>query len=182
MTKVITCERQVLREQIVDTIAIQKLADRRLHFFFEKIEGYYKELCVQFYRNIRIDTTRTIYSEVGGKKIIITADIIAQYLHYVRPNPATFQYHNKGFKPLSEKAYARAIYIDPTNFQKERKFVLGKFKPEYKLMTKIIHYNIFPTWSEKELKLADAEFLYVMMNSVVIDVVECIMNEMISLK
>ena len=60
--------------------------------------------------------------------------------------------------------------------------MLGKFKPEYKLMTKIIHYNISPTRSEKELKLADAEFLYVMMNSVVIDVAECILNEMILFK
>ncbi|GFY96810.1 hypothetical protein Acr_11g0011160 [Actinidia rufa] len=70
----------------------------------------------------------------------------------------------------------------PTEFQKGKKFVLGKFKPEYKLMTKIIHYNIAPTWSEKELKLADAEFLYVMMNSVIIDVAECILNEMIFFK
>ncbi|XP_057481142.1 uncharacterized protein LOC130768164 [Actinidia eriantha] len=172
----------VLREQIVDTIAIQKLADRGLNFFFEKIEGYYRGLCVQFYRNIRIDTTRTIHSKVGGKNIVITADIIAQYLHYPRPNPTTVQYPNKGFTPLKEKAYARAIYADPAEFQKGKKFVLGKFKPEYKLMTKIIHYNIAPTRSEKELKLADAEFLYVMMNSVIFDVAECILNEMIFFK
>ena len=182
LTKSVTCERQVLREQIVDTIAIQKLADRGLNFFFEKIEGYYRGLCVQFYRNIRIDTTRTIHSKVGGKNIIITADIIAQFLHYPRPDPTTVQYPNKGFTPLKEKAYARAIYTDPTEFQKGKKFVLGKFKPEYKLMTKIIHYNIAPTRSEKELKLADAEFLYVMMNSVIIDVAECILNEMIFFK
>ena len=42
LTKVVTCERQVLREQIVDTIVIQTLANRGLNFFFEKIEGYYK--------------------------------------------------------------------------------------------------------------------------------------------
>ncbi|XP_057491373.1 uncharacterized protein LOC130777106 [Actinidia eriantha] len=182
LSKSVTCERQVLREQIVDTIAIQKLADRGLNFFFEKIEGYYRGLCVQFYRNIRIDTTRTIHSKVGGKNIVITADIIAQYLHYPRPNPTTVQYPNRGFTPLKEKAYARAIYADPAEFQKGKKFVLGKFKPEYKLMTKIIHYNIAPTRSEKELKLADAEFLYVIMNSVIFDVAECILNEMIFFK
>ncbi|GFS32292.1 hypothetical protein Acr_00g0021800 [Actinidia rufa] len=49
-------------------------------------------------------------------------------------------------------------------------------------MTKIIHYNIAPTRSEKKLKLADAEFLYVMMNSVIIDVAECILNEMVFFK
>ncbi|XP_057491359.1 uncharacterized protein LOC130777083 [Actinidia eriantha] len=35
---------------------------------------------------------------------------------------------------------------------------------------------------QKELKLADAEFLYVMMNSVIFDVAECILNEMIFFK
>ena len=49
-------------------------------------------------------------------------------------------------------------------------------------MTKTIHYNISPTRFEKELKLADAEFLYVIMNSVVIDMAECILNEMILFK
>ena len=113
-------------------------------------------MCVQFYRNIRIDTTRIVHSKVEGKNIVITADIIAKYLHYPWPNPATVEYPNRGFKPLSEKAYARAIYADPTDFKKGGKFVLGKFRLEYKLMTKIIHYNISPTRSRKELKLADA--------------------------
>ena len=55
-------------------------------------------------------------------------------------------------------------------------------KPEYKLITKIIHYNVAPTRSEKEHKLADAEFLYIMMNSIMLDVAECIWNEMVTFK
>ena len=43
-------------------------------------------------------------------------------------------------------------------------------KPKYKLMMKIINYNIAPTRSKKELKLADVEFLYIMINSIVLDV------------
>ena len=49
-------------------------------------------------------------------------------------------------------------------------------------MTKILHYNIAPTRFEKELKLSDAEFLYIMMNSIVIDVAECIRNEIVAFK
>ena len=49
-------------------------------------------------------------------------------------------------------------------------------------MTKIIHFNIALTRSQKELKFDDVEFLYIMMNSVVIDVAECILNEMIAFK
>ena len=60
--------------------------------------------------------------------------------------------------------------------------MLEKFKLEYKLMTKIIHFNISPTRSKKELKLADEEFLYIMMKSVVIDMAECILNEIIAFK
>ena len=55
-------------------------------------------------------------------------------------------------------------------------------KPEYKLMPKIIHYNIALTRSEKEFKLSNAEFLYIMTNSIMIDVVECIWNKMVAFK
>ena len=53
-------------------------------------------------------------------------------------------------------------------------FVLGKMKLDYKLMMKIIHYNIAPTRSEKKLKLADVVFFYIMINFIVLDVAECI--------
>ena len=76
---------------------------------------------------------------------------------------------DEGFNPLAKQGYAQVIYMNPVDFKEGSKFVLEKFKPEYKLMTNIINYNSAPTQSEKELKLADVEFLYVMMNSVVID-------------
>lgn len=61
-------------------------------------------------------------------------------------------------------------------------FVLGKMKLDYKLMMKIIHYNIAPTRSEKKLKLADVVFFYIMINFIVLDVAECIWNEMVAFK
>ncbi|GFZ11399.1 hypothetical protein Acr_22g0007970 [Actinidia rufa] len=90
------------------------------------------------------------------------------------------QYPHENYSPLDTEAYANAIYATLGNYK--GKLVLGQMKPEYKLMTKIIHYNIARTRSEKELKLADTEFLYIMMNSIAIDVAECIWNEMVAFK
>ena len=151
LTKKVMCETQVLREQIVDTIAVQILLDRGLNIFFNKIEGYHRGVCVEFYRNMTINTTRTIRSKVRGKTIVVIADTISQYLQYPRPDLVTIQFLKGGFNPLTEQAYAHAIYMDPADIKVGGKFLLRKFKLEYKLMTKIIHFNIALTRSKKEL-------------------------------
>ena len=58
---------------------------------------------------------------------------------------------------MAEQNYIEAIYENLVDFTTGGKFVLGKFKPEHKLMIKIIHFNISPTWFKKELKLTNAE-------------------------
>ena len=103
--------------------------------------------------------------------IIVTVDTIGSYLHYVRRSEDQIQYPNRNFTPLDATTYAN--YANLGNYN-GGKFVLGQIKPEYKLMTKIIHFNIAPTRSEKELKLSDVEFLYVIINLIVIDVAKCI--------
>ena len=82
----------MLREQIVDVIAICKLSDRGLDFFFNKVYGYHRGLCAEFYENMKVDVIGTIKSKVQGKTITVAADTIASYLHYVRPNEDQIQY------------------------------------------------------------------------------------------
>ncbi|XP_057470680.1 uncharacterized protein LOC130759555 [Actinidia eriantha] len=131
---------------------------------------------------MKVVSLEEINSKVRGKNIRVTPDTIATYLHYTRPSYIDVEYPKSNYSSLPEADYAQAIYENPSEFLAGRKFVLGKFKPGYKLMTKIIHYNISPTRSEKELKLADAEFLYVMMNSFVIDIADYILMEMVTFK
>ena len=130
---------------------------------------------------MRVDISGTIKSKVRGKTTVVTADTIATYLLYIQPSQDHIQYPHGNYTPLTVEAYAQAIYAIPKNYE-GKKFVLGQMKLEYKLMTKIIHYNIVPTRYEKELKLVDAEFLYIMMNSIVLDVAKCIWNEMVAFK
>ena len=86
-----------------------------------------------------IDTTHTIRSKVGGKTVVVPDDTIANYLHYPQPNLAKIQFPEGEYNPLTKKAYAQAIYMNQTDFIVWGKFMYGKFKPEYKLIRKIIH-------------------------------------------
>ena len=113
---------------------------------------------------------------------MLIADTIAKYLHYPWPNPGKIQFPEVDYNHLIEQAHAQAIYMNLADFITGGKFVFWKFKLEYKLLTKKFHYNIAPTRFKKELTLANVEFLYIMMNSVVIDVAECTLNEMIAFK
>ena len=110
-----------------------------LNFFFDKIEGYHHGFCVEIYKNMKIDTTCIICSKVEGKTILITADTIAQYLRYPWPDPTTIQFLEGSFNPLMEQAYAQTVFMNPVDFKARSKFMLGKFKLEYKLITKTIH-------------------------------------------
>ena len=56
-SKGVTCEKQVLREQIVDVIVVCKLSDMGLDFFFNKVDGYHREICVEFYENMKVDVS-----------------------------------------------------------------------------------------------------------------------------
>ena len=73
----------MLWEEIIDVIAIRKLSDRGFDFFFNSVDGYHQGMCVEFYKTMKVDVFGRIKSEGQGKTIIVIADTIASYLHYV---------------------------------------------------------------------------------------------------
>ena len=85
-------------------------------------------MCVEFYENMKVNVSRTIKSKVLGKTMMITANTIALYLHYIRPSQDQIQYPHGNYSPLDAEAYANAIYATPENY-KGGKFVLGQMKP-----------------------------------------------------
>ena len=95
----VTCERQVLREQIVDVIVVHILSDRELDFLFNKVDGYHRGMCVEFYENMKVDVSGTIKSKVKGETIIVTTDTIASYLHYERPSQDQIKYPDENYSP-----------------------------------------------------------------------------------
>ncbi|GFZ06461.1 hypothetical protein Acr_18g0006310 [Actinidia rufa] len=180
----VTCERQVLREQIDNPGVIRILSNRGLSFFFEQVDGYYRSVVIEFYKYMKISSSgNKITRKVRGIDVAVTPNIIASYLSYVRPTARNVQYLHKDFPSLFDVQYAEAIYENPEEFVAGEKLRLGKFKAEYKLMTKVIHYNLSLRGSKKLLKLAEAEFLYVMMNpAIVVDFAQYIWNEMAAFK
>ena len=65
---------------------------------------------------MKMNTTHTICSKVRGRTIMITDDTIANYLHYPQPNLAKIQFPEGEYNPLTKKAYAQAIYMNPADF------------------------------------------------------------------
>ena len=96
----------MLREQIVDVIVVRILSDTGLDFCFNKVDGYHRGMCVEFYENMKVDVFGTIKSKVRGKTIMVTTDTIASYLHYVRPSQDQIQCPYGNYAPLTVEAYA----------------------------------------------------------------------------
>ena len=94
-----------------------------------------------------------ITSKVRGRDVRVTPDSIASYLNYTRPQVGNSEYPQEDYPSLTEAEYAQAVYERPDEFRAGDKFQLGKFKGSYKLMTKVIHYNIAPIGSKKQLNL-----------------------------
>ena len=63
-----------------------------VRFFFNKVDGYHRGMCVKFYKNMKVNVSGTIKSRFQGKTIMIIDDTIASYLHYVRPNQDQIQH------------------------------------------------------------------------------------------
>ena len=59
---------------------------------------------------------------------------------------------------------------------------MGKFQAKYKLMAKVIHYNISPRGFEKVLNLAEEKFLYVMMSPSIVNIAYYIWIELVEFK
>ena len=57
---------------------------------------------------------------------------------------------------------------------------MEKFKDTYKLMMKVIHYNISPMGSEKQPKLAKVDLLYAWMSRSVIDIADYMWEVMVN--
>ncbi|PSR88435.1 PRAME family member 9/15 like [Actinidia chinensis var. chinensis] len=156
---------------------VKILKDRGLSFFFKPVKGYILNIVYEFFMNLEIvDDDSVLESKVNEKIIIVTPDHIASYLGYMRPRLEEVQFSHLTHACLSPKQYAKIVYTDLIQFR--RKFSAGMLKDKYRIMNKIMHYNIHPKGSEKQPGMADIEFLHIMMSGIRFDVVEY-MREMI---
>ena len=117
-----------------------------------------------------------------GKQLKITPDLIAHSLPYVRPAASDRPYPLKAITDFDAHLFAEAMCTHPVSMSgfTHKEFMIGKLKPEYALMNKIIHDRIGPKGNEKFPSKEETQFLYEVMTEKLIDyvlVTWCVMRD-----
>ena len=117
-----------------------------------------------------------------GKQLKITPDLIAHSLQYVRPVASDRPYPLRAITDFDAHLFVEAMCTYPVAMSGfvRKEFILGKLKPEYALMNKIIHDRIRPKGNEKYPSKEEIQFLYEVMARKLIDyalVIWCIMRD-----
>ena len=113
---------------------------------------------------------------------MVSPDSIAQSLNYVRPGTHGRPYPLKIITKFDAILFANTMCTNPVPMGGfvRKEFFLGKLKPEYALMNKVIHNMIGPKGKEKLQCKEEIQFLYEVMTGKIIDyalVIWCIMRE-----
>ena len=138
-----------------------------------EVQGYLPTLVQEFYTNLRenqgVDTL--LETTVMGKQLKITPDLIAHSLQYVRSTASDRPYPLRAITDFNTHLFAEAMCTHPVAMSGfiRKEFMLGKLKPEYALMNKIIHDRIGPKGNEKYPSKEETHFLYEVMTGKLID-------------
>ena len=179
------CEQGVKVDTFLFTHPIRAIIqEQNLQFVCAKVQGYLPTLVREFYTNLRenqcVDTL--LETTVMGKQLKITPDSIAHSLQYVRPATHDRPYPLRAITEFDDQSFADAMCTHPVAMRGfiRKEFVLGKLKPEYTLMNKIIHDMIGPKGNEKLPSKEETQFLYEVMTEKIIDyalVIWCVMRD-----
>ncbi|KAF7145443.1 hypothetical protein RHSIM_Rhsim04G0210400 [Rhododendron simsii] len=176
-----TCERQVDRSKMGTHAIIDIINQRGLQFFFKPIKGYKPKLVLDFYSNMEIDESEErIESKLGKKTVLVTPTIIAKYLDkYKRPSHGTTTYPATAWSKTEEEIQ-QALTDKPL---KTDRFVHGKLFEKFRVINKVVHYNLFPHGSEKRPRKEDGEIIFVFGSSEeVVDWAKFIWNQMVKFR
>ena len=179
------CERGVNLETFLYSHPIRGIIqEQNMHFVHTEVRGYLPSVVREFYTNLkenqRVETV--LETSVNGKQFRVTPDSIAHAIHYIRPDVSDRPYPLRAITDFDAQLFTEAMCIRPmpmSGFMK-KEFVPGKLKPEYALMNKIIHNQIWPKGNEKSPSQEQIQFLYEVMTGKLIDyalVIWCAMRE-----
>ena len=179
------CDRGVKVDTFLFTYPIRAIIqEQNLQFVCAEVQGYLPTLVREFYANLRenqhVDTL--LETTVMEKQLKINPDSIAHSLQYVRPAAHDRPYPLRAITEFGVRLFADAMCTHPVAMRgfMRKEFVLGKLKPEYALMNKIIHNMIRPKGKEKLPSKEEIQFLYEMMTRKIIDyalVIWCAMRD-----
>ena len=117
-----------------------------------------------------------------GKQLMVSPDSIARSLHYDCPATHDKPYPLRAITEFDADLFANAMCTNPVPMGGfvHKEFILGKLKPEYALMNKVIHIMIGPKGKKKLPSKEEIQFLYEVINGKIIDyalVIWCIMRD-----
>ena len=179
------CERGVNLETFLYSHPIRGIIqEQNMHFMHTEDRGYLPSVVREFYTNLKenqwVDTV--LETSVMGKQLRVTPDSIAHALHYIRPDASDRPYPLRAITDFDAQLFTKAMCTRPvpmSGFMK-KEFVPGKLNPEYALMNKIIHNQIWPKGCEKSPNQKQIQLLYEVMTGKLIDyalVIWCVMRE-----
>ena len=119
---------------------------------------------------------------ISGKQLMVSPDSITRALHYDRPATHDRPYPLRAITDFDADMFANTMCTNPVPMGAfvHKEFILGKLKPEYALMNKVIHNMIGLKGKEKLPSKEEIQFLYEVMNGNIIDyalVIWCIMRD-----
>ena len=154
------CEREVDENSLNGNEILQVLESNGLSQFRNKVDGYRPMLVIAFYENMLFQGNFIIDSTVYGTPIRITPDIIAFYLHYARPATETITYPVPNWN--KDLAYViDAITEDEDAYSEHfNRYTAGGLKELYRLVNKIVSYNIHPYCREKTPLKEDGDLIF----------------------
>ncbi|KAF7148907.1 hypothetical protein RHSIM_Rhsim03G0055900 [Rhododendron simsii] len=99
-----------------------------------------------------------ITSRLGKKTVLVTPNVIAKYLkNYQRPPYRSTTYPKHGWSKIEEEIQ-NALTDKP---MKQDRFVHGRLFEKYRVINKVVHYNLCPHGSEKLPRREDGEVIFV---------------------
>ena len=179
------CERGVKVDTFLFTHPIRAIIqEQNFQFVCAEVQGYLPTLVREFYailrENQRVDTL--LETTVMGKQLKISPDSIAHSLQHVRPAAHDRPYPLRAITEFDARLFVDVMcthLVAMRGFMR-KEFVLGKLKPEYALMNKVIHNMIGPKGKEKLPSKEEIQFLYEVMTRKIIDyalVIWCVMRD-----
>ena len=96
---------------------------------------------------------------------MVSPDSIAQSLNYVCPATHDRPYPVRAITNFDASLFVSTMCTNPVPMGSfvRKEFILGKLKPEYALMNKVIHNMIGPKGKEKLPSKEEIQFLYEVM-------------------
>ena len=123
-----------------------------MQFVGEEVQGYLPSIVREFYSNLRenLNVDSLLETTISGKQLMVSPDSIARSLHYARPATHDWPYALRTVTGFNADLFTNTMCTNPVPIGGFmcKEFTLGKLKPEYALMNKVIHNMIGPKGKE----------------------------------